>query len=318
MENIKDVRLHFSGIEELPFSFKNLVTLEKLELSCCGSIEKIRGIPPNLKELSAINLDWYSLLNLESRHILLCQALHEVDGLKFIVEEDKAPEWLDHHVEGDSCSFWFQNEFPNMAVCFGALIEDIWHSPPKMLIDVRVNGTDVGLPEGQTIFAPLSTPHIFLFDLRLLVLEDKLKSVVSEHGWNHLEISFVLSYIKCSHPVESDILYLMARAKWSGAYVYRQKSRMEDLQFINHGQEAVPKLLKESSMNPKDSFAELVPRRMKWPHFDFRPISESQSVTVRETNMRKRKRGGRDLSIWVPPPPTCSLQTPLSPLDEKG
>ncbi|KAK4285375.1 hypothetical protein QN277_002081 [Acacia crassicarpa] len=296
MENIKDVCLDFSGIEDLPLSFKSLVTLEKLKLSCCRSIEKIGGIPPNLKELSAINLDWYSHLSLESRHILLCQALHEVDGLKFIVEEDKAPEWLDHYVEGDSCSFWFQNEFPNMAVCFGALIEDIWHSPPKMLIDVRVNGTDVGLPEGQTIFAPLSTPHVFLFDLRRLFFEDKLKSVVSERGWNHVDISFVLIYINCPHPVESDISYVMARAKWSGAYVYRKKSRMEDIQFINHSQEAVPELLKESSMNPVDGFAELVPRRMKWPH------TESHSVTGRETNMRKRK--GWESSINMGP--TCS------------
>ncbi|KAI9115265.1 hypothetical protein K1719_013584 [Acacia pycnantha] len=139
---------------------------------------------PNLKILIIRNAQFSTGPNFLKRDVPLksCRALHEVDGLKFIVEEDKAPEWLDHYVEGDSCSFWFQNEFPNMAVCFGALIEDIWHSPPKMLIDVQVNGIDVGLPEGQTIFAPLSTPHIFLLDLRRLVLGDKLKSVVSECG----------------------------------------------------------------------------------------------------------------------------------------
>ncbi|KAI9115468.1 hypothetical protein K1719_013787 [Acacia pycnantha] len=316
MENIKDVRLDFSGIEELPLSFKNLVTLKKLKLSSCRSIEKIRGIPPNLKELSAINLDWYSHLSLESRSILLCQALHEIDGLKFIVEEGKTPEWLDHYVEGDSWSFWFKNEFPNMAVFFGALIEYPWPSPPKLLIDVRINGTKVGSPEGQTIFAPLTTPHIFLFDLRLLVLEDKLRSVVLERGWNHVEISCVLCYLKCYHAGGLDQMYGIAKAKWSGAYVYKKKSRMEDIRFINHSQDAVPELLKGSSMNP-DGFAELVLRKMKWSHIDLKAIedgsniasmsllskciTESHSVTGRERNMRKRKRNGGDLSIWVPP-----------------
>ncbi|KAK4285376.1 hypothetical protein QN277_002082 [Acacia crassicarpa] len=262
-----------------------------------------------------MNLDWYSHLSLESRSILLCQALHEIDGLKFIVEEDKTPEWLDHYVEGDSWSFWFQNEFPNMAVVFGALIEYPWPSPPKLLIDVRVNGTKVGSPEGQIVFAPLTTPHIFLFDLRLLVLEDKLRSVVSEREWNHVEISCVLCYIKCYHAGELDQMYGITRAKWSGAYVYKQNSRMEDIRFINHSQGTIPELLKASSMIP-DSFAELVLRRMKWLHIDFKAIEDSSnnagmsllsksitkshSVTGREPNMRKRKRDGGDLSIWVP------------------
>ncbi|XP_028770003.1 TMV resistance protein N-like [Neltuma alba] len=272
-----------------------LTSLEFLDLSGCSSLTRfpeILGTMGNIKE-----------------------ALHEVDGLKFIVEEDKTPEWFDRYVEGHSLSFSFQKEFPNMAVCFGALIEDVWHSPPKMLIDVRVNGTDVGFPEGQTIFAPLTTPHVFLFDLRPLVLEDKLKRAVSECGWNHVEISFVLSYTTCYHPAVMDLdgICGIALAKWSAAYVYKQKSRMEDVRFVNHRQEVVPELLKGSSMNP-DRFEEIVVRRA---------MENSSNNAVMPllpepiTELRKRKRDGRDLSTRVPSPCARSLHC-SSPLDEKG
>ncbi|XP_028785836.1 TMV resistance protein N [Neltuma alba] len=323
MENIKDVCLDHSGIEELPLSFKNLVNLEKLKLSFCRSIEKIGGIPPKLKELSAINLDWYSHLSLESRSILLSQALHEVDGLKFIVEEDKTPEWFDHYVEGDSWSFWFQKEFPNMAVCFGALIEDQWHTPPKLLIDVRVNGTDVGFPEGQTIFAPLTTPHVFLFDLRGLIVEDKLKYVVSEREWNHVEISCVLSYIKCYQPGVLNGIYGIAGAKWCGVYVYKQKSRMEHIRFINHSHKADPELFKGSSLNP-DSFAKLVLRQMEWPHVNFKVIQYNCHNAVMSllskpiTELRKRQRDRRDQRSINMGPTSSHTFSSLSPLDEKG
>ncbi|XP_054816456.1 uncharacterized protein LOC129316181 [Prosopis cineraria] len=195
-----------------------------------------------------------------------------------------------------------------MAVCFAALIEDPWHLPPKLLFDVRINGADVGLPDAQTILGSLASRHIFMFDLQCLVLEDKLKNVVLDSGWNLVEISCFLSYINCSHPGESGV----ARAKWSGACVYKQKSRMVDIRFINHSQEqeTVPEFLKGSSMSP-DSYAELVLRRMKRSDFEVctnnagisllpESTAQSHSVTERNNKKRKRKRHGNHLSIQVP------------------
>ncbi|XP_028785833.1 TMV resistance protein N-like [Neltuma alba] len=213
--------------------------------------------------------------------------------------------------------------FPSIKLTSLEFLDLSWCSSLTRFPEVRVNGTDVGFPEGQTILSSLTTPHVFLFDLRRFVLEDKLRSVVSERGWNHVEISCVLSYINCSDPMVLGKIYCISKAKWSGAYVYKQKSKMEDIRFINLCQEAVSELSKGSSMNP-DSFTESVLPRMKWSDMDFKvsgdsnnnadmsllskPIAESHSVTGIENNIRKRD--GRDLSIWVPPPLTRSLLCP--------
>ncbi|XP_054789464.1 disease resistance protein RUN1-like [Prosopis cineraria] len=116
MENLREINLNYSGIEELPLSFKNLAGLQKLELTRCLRLQEVRGISPNIKELELVNVNWYSHLSSESRKILLNQALHEIDGLKITIEEDRTPEWLDHCTEGDSVSFWIRKQFPNMAV----------------------------------------------------------------------------------------------------------------------------------------------------------------------------------------------------------
>lgn len=49
---------------------------------------------------------------------VLHQALREVDGLRFLMLEDKMPEWFDNSTDGHSICFWIRNKFPNMAVCF--------------------------------------------------------------------------------------------------------------------------------------------------------------------------------------------------------
>ena len=102
MTNIKEIKLYNTSIRELPFSFQNLnelgvlrITsdnfkilpecfsechLKHLDLFDCTSLEEIRGFPPNLESLSAI--DCISL-SLESRRRLLskvccCFILHYI------------------------------------------------------------------------------------------------------------------------------------------------------------------------------------------------------------------------------------------------
>jgi len=101
MTNIKEITIYDTSIEELPFSFGNLIELCYLTISCvyfkilpecltechllrilnldyCYSLEEIRGIPPNLEELFAYKCK--SLSSSSRRmlmsHVCCCFLLH--------------------------------------------------------------------------------------------------------------------------------------------------------------------------------------------------------------------------------------------------
>ncbi|XP_054816455.1 disease resistance protein Roq1-like [Prosopis cineraria] len=250
MENIRDIRLDYSGIEELPLSFKNLIGLQKLKLSYCDVLRKVRAIPPNLKELEVVDL------NLKSGSVLLNQALREVDDLRFVIQEDRMPEWFDHYTKGGSMCFWIRNKFPNMALCFAGKVDDErYFRKPCLDGWLSINGKLIENLERHVIDGRITSQHVFLFDFRRLVPEDKLKSVVLERQWNHVEISYYLTHRKKHLP-----------AAWGGIYVYREKSRMEDIKFKNPNGESL------------HSSAKLILRRNKWPHVDFRVIKSSPNV----------------------------------------
>ena len=71
MENIRDIRLDHSGIEELPLSFRNLTGLQYLDLSNCEHLQEFKALPPNLQELEVEDRH----LSSESCSILLSQVI---------------------------------------------------------------------------------------------------------------------------------------------------------------------------------------------------------------------------------------------------
>ncbi|XP_028785838.1 uncharacterized protein LOC114741749 [Neltuma alba] len=224
MENIRDVRLDHSGIEELPLSFKNLIGLQYLDLSNCEHLQEFRAIPPNLQELDVVDKH----LGSESCSILLSQALREVDGLKFVMLEDKMPEW-DHYTEGHSICFWFRNKFPNMALCFGGE-SDIGHHGELVLNGtVYVNGELLESIIEDRVYGRITSQHTLMFDLQNLIHEDKLRGVALEDEWNKMQICCTLRHRKNQ-----------TWAKANGIYVCKQKSRMEDIRFMNPNEEISP------------------------------------------------------------------------------
>ncbi|KAI9115214.1 hypothetical protein K1719_013533 [Acacia pycnantha] len=255
MGNIRDVRLDHSGIEELPLSFKNLIGLQYLDLSNCEHLREFRAIPPNLQELEVEDkhLSSESCRILLSQAISACQrkrplvlvtlfldtnfvsdnvlqqALGEVDGLRFVMLEDKMPGLFDHYTEGHSICFWFRNIFPNMAVCFGGE-SDIGHHGELILNgSVYVNGELLESFVEERIYGRITSEHTFLVDLQNLIHEDKVNRVALEHQWNKIQIWCTLRHRRNQ-----------TWAKAKGIYVYKQKSRMDDIRFIDPNEEISP------------------------------------------------------------------------------
>ncbi|KAK4285373.1 hypothetical protein QN277_002079 [Acacia crassicarpa] len=225
MGNIRDVRLDHSGIEELPLSFKNLIGLQYLDVSNCVHLRHFRAIPPNLQELEVEDKH----LSSESCRILLSQALGEVDGLRFVMLEDKMPEQFDHYKEGHSICFWFRNIFPNMAVCFGGE-SDIGHHGELILNgSVYVNGELLESFVEERIYGRITSEHTFLVDLQNLIHEDKLNRVALAHQWNKIQIWCTLRHRRNQ-----------TWAKAKGIYVYKQKARMDNIRFIDPDEEISP------------------------------------------------------------------------------
>ncbi|KAI9115332.1 hypothetical protein K1719_013651 [Acacia pycnantha] len=123
---------------------------------------------------------------------VLQQALGEVDGLRFVMLEDKMPGLFDHYTEGHSICFWFRNIFPNMAVCFGAE-SDIGHHGELILNgSVYVKGELLESFIEERIYGRITSEHNFLVDLQSLIHEDKLNRVALEHQWNKIQIRCTL------------------------------------------------------------------------------------------------------------------------------
>ncbi|KAK2421514.1 disease resistance protein RPV1 [Trifolium repens] len=91
---------------------------EYLSTSLMLFAKEIKGIPPSLRMLSALNCQ---SLTSSSKSKLLNQELHEVGNTWFRLPRAKIPEWFDHQCsEGLSISFWFRNKFPDILLCVGS------------------------------------------------------------------------------------------------------------------------------------------------------------------------------------------------------
>lgn len=169
---------------------------------------------------------WHKLFLID---VVLKQALREVDGLRFVMLEDKVPEWSDHYTEGHSISFWFRNTFPNMAVCFGGESNIGHHGELILNGSVYVNGELLESIIEEKVFGRITSEHTFLVDLQNLIQEDKLKRAALKREWNQMQICCTLRHRRNQ-----------TWAKAKGIYVYKQKSRMEDIRFTNPNEEISP------------------------------------------------------------------------------
>ncbi|XP_027346638.1 TMV resistance protein N-like [Abrus precatorius] len=223
--NIEFLVLTGTAFKVLPEYISQCNFLKNLVLDNCKELQEIRGVPPKIKYLSAINC---TSLTHESRSLLLNQRLHEGGGTDFSLPGIMIPEWFDHCTMGPSLSFWFRNKFPRIALAAVGVL-DRQGSFPKSVFHLLINGIQ-NLHCHFTAQSKLVTYHIFLSDVLFKSYNGELESVYRDDGWNHVEVSYVGPSMRAfppTHRAKKGII------KWMGIHVYKQKTSMEDVRFTN-------------------------------------------------------------------------------------
>ncbi|KAK2351430.1 disease resistance protein RUN1 [Trifolium repens] len=111
---------NFGNLKILPSNLEKCRFLESINLDGCEFLEEIRGIPPNLKTLSAIGSK--SLIS-SGKRMLMNKGLHEAGGTEFYFpssRSDRIPEWFEHQRREPSISFWFQDKLPSLVFYFSS------------------------------------------------------------------------------------------------------------------------------------------------------------------------------------------------------
>ncbi|KAK2421685.1 TMV resistance protein N [Trifolium repens] len=218
--NVRNLILSWNNFTILPLCIKEHGSLASLILDDCKFLQEIRGIPPNLKELSLENCD---SLSSSCRSMLLKQELHEGGGTMFCLPgTELIPEWFEYDYRELSFSFWFRKKLPSIALFFttaewvnkNTFDEDHFDISFLKLI---INGCKCTLNSWMGFRIQLY--HTYLFDLKLHDMV-KLDEVIFKHEWNHAKLTYEDSEMK-------SIL------KECRLHIFEQESSMEDFQFTN-------------------------------------------------------------------------------------
>ncbi|RDY11062.1 TMV resistance protein N, partial [Mucuna pruriens] len=212
LQLVTSLFLNHSNITILPACINACRSLTKLYLDECRELREIRGLPPHIKYLSAVNC---TSLTSHSKEMLLTQALYKTRGTYFLFPGSTIQSLLNHCSRRTSLSFWFRNKFPAITLCVvgvsGGLLryefDLIINSSQRFPNFLHVRSTSV-----------LETNHTVLFDLRLEFGKGKIEKLYIENGWNHAEISLV----NCGG---------RTNMKWMGVHVHEQKTSMADIRF---------------------------------------------------------------------------------------
>ncbi|KAK2421751.1 TMV resistance protein N [Trifolium repens] len=118
--NVESLILTGSNLKILPSNLEKCCFLETINLDDCKFLEEIRGVPPNLKTLSAIGC---KSLTSSSKRMLMNQEVHEAGGTEFYFpssRSDRIPEWFEHQRREPSISFGFRNKLPSLVFYFSS------------------------------------------------------------------------------------------------------------------------------------------------------------------------------------------------------
>ncbi|XP_061369750.1 uncharacterized protein LOC133312550 [Gastrolobium bilobum] len=260
--NMQRLRLSQCNLTSLPACIKECLFLTEIELFVCENFWEIGGIPPNLETFEAYNCDSLKDLDLtlfpgclttlilrncenlqeirgispnirtlcatecpsltsECRSMLLNEVLHEEGGDRvFLLPEASIPEWFEHCTNGPSITFWFRNKVPVISIFFAIRFKFHYFE-----LNIEVNGISKVTGVGFN-WNPLVGDYTVLCDIKQEKL-DGIFSDIEENKWN---------YVVCTaSKIEEEVFVV----KQSGIHVFKQGSRMEDIQFTD------PLLLKE-------------------------------------------------------------------------
>nr|AHG28998.1 NBS-LRR protein [Cicer arietinum] len=212
--NVKELHLNENQFTVLPKCIEKCKFLWRLVLDNCEELQEIKGIPPSLKTLSALNC---KSLTSSSKSKLLNQELHEAGNTWFRLPRAKIPDWFDHQcLAGLSISFWFRNKFPAIALCVVSPLTWYDHRPP---IKVIINGNTFFYKHGEDRtnrnMARPKVYHLHLFHMKMEKLKGNMDKALLENKWNHAEVDFGFPF------------------HYSGIHVLKEKSEMEVIRFTN-------------------------------------------------------------------------------------
>ncbi|QCD95833.1 internalin A [Vigna unguiculata] len=223
--NVKELDLSWNNFTVLPECISNCHFLSKLTLDGCHSLREIRGIPPNIQLLLAVDCKSFTS---SCRSTLLNQKLHEAGNTMFRLSGASFPEWFDHHNQGPSCSFWVGNKFPSIALCIAIGPAHLEHVTIDRPI-ININGVKCSLHGEEKPYLNMLPHHTYLFDLQHIVFSDYLDRFVTENEWNHVEITYSVK----QRFNEKDKHAVTPVSVENGIYVLKQRSSMEDIQFTD-------------------------------------------------------------------------------------
>ncbi|XLR24764.1 hypothetical protein HN51_071287 [Arachis hypogaea] len=216
--NVKTLDLSLNNFTILPECIQYFRFLSSLRVDHCHYLKKIEGVPPNLKQFSAVCCE--SLLTPSGTSVLLNQEVHENGNTEFALPGECIPNWFEQRTKEGSISFWFRGRFPAKDLCLAILLKDWfrWSHRPRLkdvTTIVSINGKQVSRGRGRT-----KMQKLYIFDLSVTNKMHHLDEICFENEWNHAEVSFELE--------DDDIMEI-------GMHILKQKSSgiMEDIQFTD-------------------------------------------------------------------------------------
>ncbi|MED6119976.1 hypothetical protein PIB30_016777 [Stylosanthes scabra] len=215
--NVEDLDMSEHNFTVLNESLKELCSLKSLTLDGCLELREIKGIPPNIKRLSARNC---VSLSHASKNMLLNKELHEDGGKDFILPSSSIPKWVEHSSNNDSISFWFRSKLPEISLC--VVVEPpVVFSRTRICPEFIINNS-VCTPEHieSVETSGQLEDHIFIIDPKLM--KSKVDEVILENEWNR---------VVCT--VKSFGLQRGPAIKKLGIHFHKDRSSMENIQFID-------------------------------------------------------------------------------------
>ncbi|AES76466.2 disease resistance protein (TIR-NBS-LRR class), putative, partial [Medicago truncatula] len=210
--NVKELHITNCQFTVIPKSIEKCQFLWKIVLDDCKELMEMKGIPPCLRELSALNC----ILTSSCKSKLLNQKLHEAGNTRFRLPRAKIPEWFDHQCEaGKSISFWFCGKFPAIALCVVSPLT--WGNSSEHLVRVIINGNTFFYTHGwqRVMGTQPDMYHLHLFHMQMEYFNDNMDKALLENKWNHAEVDFGFPFM------------------FSGIHVLKEKSSMKDIRFTN-------------------------------------------------------------------------------------
>ena len=267
MENIRDVYLDHTAIEELPFSIQNLISLERLYLKGCTDLHQLPSSIRLLPKLVIIvqehrRFRLFEPVNVQENvisKVFMCTYLWVLGSeIQFgthmsqsdfirgsfpdFMREVTLPRGCMLERKESSVSFWFRKRFPNVTLLLiGKPDHRMQCSVSEFRFRVLINGTNQLTSSCDYIISVTSAAQplclcVFLGDLQCKIDHGILEGLFSDHEWNHVEVSFELKYhtpYDLKWLTSSQNRTIAGIIKCSSIHVYKKISCMEDIQFTN-------------------------------------------------------------------------------------